>query len=84
MDAGDHVVAVVVDLAVAGFVECFDSVEVQGGAEGFVEELDGRDDVGVGLVARGERLQGVERLLYTVTLLPVNVAIAATVVEAIL
>ena len=84
VDAGCVVGAGGGDGFVAGLVEGFDAVEVERAAEGFVEEFDGGDDVGVAGVAGGEVLEGRQGLGDGVALLPVDGAVAAGVVEAVL
>ena len=84
MDAGGDVVRIIMDLAVAGFIKGFDFVKVKGRAEGLIKKLDGRHDISIAFVAGCKGLNGVDGLLDGIALLPINRAVAAGVVEAIL
>lgn len=84
MDTCDDVVRVIMDLAVAGFIEGLDSVKVEGGAKRLVEKLDGGNDVGIALIAGRKSLDSIDGLLDSVALLPLYRAVATGVVEAIL
>ena len=84
MDAGCVITTGAGHGLVARLVEGFDLVEIEVGTERFIEELDGRDDVGVARVMLGEALKCGDGLADRVALLPINRAVTATVVEAIL
>ena len=70
--------------APAVVVEFLEGAEVDDGAEGFVEQFDGRDDVGFFGVALGEGPDRIEGLLGCAALLPLDGAETAAVVEAVL
>lgn len=73
-----------VDGLVTGLIEGFDAVEVERAAKRFIEKLNGSDDVCVGGVAESEILESGDGLGDCITLLPIDGAIAARIVEAIL
>lgn len=84
MDAGCVVAAGSCHGLIAGLVESLDLVEIEGAAERFVEELYCRDDVSVPGVALSEILKRGECLANGITLLPINISVAAAIVETIL
>ena len=84
VDGGCIVAAGSGDGFVAGLVERLDLVKIEGTAKGFIEEFDGRDDVGVARVTLSEVLECGDGLADRVALLPINVSVAAAIVEAVL
>ncbi len=65
-------------------VELLDLAHVQAPVAGLIDELNCRDDVGLGGIAVGEGFDSEDGLVNIITSLPVYGAFSATVVEAVL
>ena len=84
MDYNSCVAITVTDGAPTIVVELLDQIEVQRVAERLVKKLNRCHHIGIGGIALSETAYGIEGLADGITLLPLDRAEAATVVESVL